>query len=115
MRIQADDRPGWTVLELHGDLDQRTAVELHAHLDAALGVAARRTALPRVVLELTDLRFCDSSGLNALFRGWKQIINVRRGQLLLLNPPTRLRDMLARTGLDRCFTTISAGPPAARP
>ncbi|MFI6515412.1 STAS domain-containing protein [Spirillospora sp. NPDC050679] len=108
LRIEADDRPGWTVLELRGDLDQSTAVELHAHLDAA----ARRTTPPRVMLELTGLRFCDSSGLNTLACGWKQIINARGGQLLLLNPPLRLRDMLARTGLNGCFTIIAADAPA---
>jgi len=54
-------RSGVAVLDLRGELDQDTAPPLRALLDQALD-----TGVPRVVLDCSELDFCDSTGLNVL-------------------------------------------------
>ena len=56
-----------TVLALDGELDHDTAPVLRARLDEALEEAgAAGQAAPSVVVDCTELRFCDSTGLNVL-------------------------------------------------
>ncbi|KAB2347229.1 STAS domain-containing protein [Actinomadura rudentiformis] len=49
---------------------------------------ARRQTPPLVAVDLSGLEFCDSSGLNALVRAWKQI-STANGRLILLRPGAR--------------------------
>lgn len=88
-----------------GELDPATAPALDDHLSRALLVDRP----PRIALELSRVRFCDSSGLNALVRGWKRATAVG-GELILLNPAPRVADYLRTTGVDQCITVTTAVP-----
>jgi anti-sigma B factor antagonist len=58
--VRQEDHDGALVVIPRGELDLATAPALEAALDRAL------TAAPRVVLDLRELEFIDSSGLRAL-------------------------------------------------
>jgi anti-sigma B factor antagonist len=59
--VQERDEAGVHVLAVSGELDIATAPELCARLDAS-----RSTRRPRMLVDLTDVDFCDSTGLRAL-------------------------------------------------
>ena len=59
---------GTAVVAVHGDVDLYTAPRLWETIDAAT------TEIPReLVLDLTDVRFLDSSGLSVLVRAHKRL------------------------------------------
>ncbi|WP_432136394.1 MULTISPECIES: anti-sigma factor antagonist [unclassified Streptomyces] len=92
---------GFTVLELHGEIDIAAAVEIVPHLDAAT-----RGPAPRLVIDLTPVEFFDCSGLRLLYRARARILD-RGGELrLVCTHPLALR-ILRATGLSRLL------PPAA--
>ncbi|MFB4314850.1 STAS domain-containing protein [Actinomadura sp. 21ATH] len=64
---------------------------------------------PRIALELAELVFCDSSGLNALVRLWKRAA-AADGELVLVAPQARVTAALRRTGLDRFLRVCAAVP-----
>jgi len=59
--VQERDEAGVHVLAVTGELDIATAPELCARLDAS-----RTVRRPRMLVDLTDVDFCDSTGLRAL-------------------------------------------------
>ncbi|BCY07588.1 STAS domain-containing protein [Actinoplanes sp. L3-i22] len=61
MRIDRSDEPGVVRLALHGELDLATADLLDRAVTAVLAEPP-----PQLVLDLADLTFCDSAGLDAL-------------------------------------------------
>jgi anti-sigma B factor antagonist len=56
----------------------------------------------RLVLDLSELTFCDSTGLAGLVRLHKRA-DAAGGTLVLRAPVTRMRDLLTLTGLTRLF------------
>jgi anti-anti-sigma factor len=64
--VRTEQRAGATVVVPHGELDLATAPALESALDKALGRAAR------VVLDLRELDFIDSSGLRTLLSARKR-------------------------------------------
>ncbi|MGW0390412.1 STAS domain-containing protein [Streptomyces sp. NPDC003042] len=80
-------------------------------LRAALLTALAHTGGPdEVVVDLSGLTFCDSSGLNALLRA--RIVAEDRGRTLRLAAPTRqFRRLLEVTGTENLFA-IDETPPA---
>ncbi|MBO2457472.1 STAS domain-containing protein [Actinomadura sp. LCR2-06] len=83
------------MVHVHGEIDVFTADALR---DQAISAAASLARL-RIVLDLDQVTFCDSSGLNALVALWKSV-RARGGDLVVARPPEVCRRILARTGLD---------------
>ncbi|MWA01671.1 anti-sigma factor antagonist [Actinomadura sp. LD22] len=92
------EHAGWTVVTVSGELDIATAGTLDEHLSAAIGADGP----PRVVVDVTRMTFCDSSGLNVLIRASKRIAAMR-GRFVLVRPTDRVRNVLRVTGLERVF------------
>jgi anti-sigma B factor antagonist len=92
-----DHRPGVAVLHLRGELDADTANQLHETLADLLG-----RPVPRIVVDLTDLKFCDSVGLSA-FVTCKQVITARGGWLSFAGANDFLLKLMATVGLTRYF------------
>ncbi|WP_173098371.1 STAS domain-containing protein [Actinomadura verrucosospora] len=92
----ASDAAGCVVVRVHGEIDAFTAGTLREQTISASAPLIR----PRIVLDLDQVTFCDSSGLNALIAIWK-IVRSRRGELMVARPPEVCRRILARTGLDQ--------------
>ncbi|MFG2385086.1 STAS domain-containing protein [Streptomyces avermitilis] len=106
-------RPGLAIAAVLGDVDTRTADTLRRE---ASGILER--GCPHLVLDLSQVGFCDSAGLSALIGLWHAAKAVG-GVLGLVNVPDRLMRMLALTGVDavlpvhataaEAVTTMTAG------
>ena len=70
------------VIAVTGELDIATAPQLCVELDAVR--SARR---PRVLVDLTGLTFCDSTGLRALM-GAAREVRAHGGQFAIVCPPS---------------------------
>lgn len=83
------------VLTVSGELDLASAPQLGTVLDRHIGSTAQD-----VVLDLSDLQFCDSTGLSVFVVAHRTL----RGQdrrLVLHQPSSRVRKLLATTKLDQ--------------
>jgi anti-sigma B factor antagonist len=92
-----DHRPDVAVLHLKGELDSDTANQLHATLSDLL-----ERPVPRIVVDLTDLKFCDSVGLSAFITS-KQVITARGGWLSFAGANPFLIQLMETVGLSRYF------------
>ena len=94
LRVEVDrDAP----VRVIGELDIRTCDELER------GVGGEVDSGRRVVLDLSRLTFCDSTGLAGLVRLHKRA-GAAGGDLVLRSPQPRVRNLLTLTGLNRLFT-----------
>ena len=94
LRISVDDDGICLVVHVSGEVEFSTAGELRDRAVTAALAAAR----PRLVLDLAEVSFCDSSGLSALVSIWKAI-HAQGGKLALAQVPERCQLVLKRTGL----------------
>ena len=92
-----DHRSGVAVLQLCGELDADTAGQLHAALAGLLD-----RPVPRIVVDLTELKFCDSVGLSAFITS-KQVIAARGGWLSFAGANHFLSQLMETVGLARYF------------
>ncbi|KQX74320.1 MULTISPECIES: STAS domain-containing protein [Aeromicrobium] len=84
------------VVELSGDIDVETARTLRAH------IVDRFDESPvRLVVDLSDVAFMDSSGLGALVSGWQLTRDSGRFRIAGANPV--VRRVLSITGLEDVF------------
>jgi anti-sigma B factor antagonist len=84
------------VVQVRGELDIRTC----DRLERVAGAEADRGG--KVVLDLSELTFCDSTGLSGLVRLHRRA-QAAGGTLVLRSPAPRVRNLLDLTGLDRLF------------
>ncbi|GII21809.1 STAS domain-containing protein [Planosporangium mesophilum] len=103
---QAGDPDGDTVLRIRGELDLSTAEQLRA------AAAPYLTAGGRLVLDLSEVTFCDSTGL-AVLVGFHKRLAASGGGLELYAPVQRVRHLLHITGLNRVFRVRTEGEEAA--
>lgn len=96
--MRTEPHPGGRVLVVHvdGEIDNANAGLLREHAIAA----ARSVSLPRLVLDLDLVTFCDASGLGALV-AIRNAVLARDGHLVIARPPAMCRRILHRTGLDQ--------------
>jgi anti-sigma B factor antagonist len=80
--VQESDEAGVRVLAVTGELDIATAPDLCARLDAS-----RATRSPRLLVDLSDVDFCDSTGLRALL-GAAAEVRAHGGRFAIVCPPT---------------------------
>src|SRR5688572_13278312 len=92
LAVHESDIEGVRLLEAFGELDLATAPKLCTYLDAA-----RRERVKRLVVDLTGVDFCDSTGLRALL-GASMEIRVSGGRLAVAclpgGPVARLFEMV---------------------
>ncbi len=93
LQVDASSQDGQVVLVLHGELDPHTAPVLRDRIDET--VAPDTTTL---VLEVSGLRFIDSSGLRVIIGAHKEMAG-RDGRLILRAPTDTTRRLLDITGL----------------
>ena len=92
-----DHRCDIAVLHLRGELDADTAGALRATLADLL-----ERPVPRIVVDLSDLKFCDSVGLSAFITS-KQVIAARGGWLSFAGANPFLQRLLETVGLSKYF------------
>ncbi|MEU3567831.1 STAS domain-containing protein [Kitasatospora sp. NPDC036755] len=84
---------GWTVVPLHGDLDDFSSRDVRRLFDALTDEGATR-----VVVDLTAVGFLDSTGLNVLL-GAARRARLERGALRLAGAVPRVRDLVELSGV----------------
>lgn len=95
--IVIEHRSDVAVLQLCGELDADTAARLYTALADLL-----ERPVPRIVVDLTALKFCDSVGLSAFITS-KQVIAARGGWLSFAGADPFLAQLLETVGLGRYF------------
>ncbi|WP_344977102.1 STAS domain-containing protein [Streptosporangium fragile] len=88
------------VVRVVGELDMAVAPRLRAEIDRALDGRGG----PCMVMDLTEVPFCDSVGLGILV-GTLTRMRETRGRLVLVVGPGMITHLLTITNLDRHFET----------
>ena len=95
------------VVFLGGEMDLSTAPRLRDCFHAQLAEPLRTA---RVVIDLQDLDFIDSTGLSALLSAQDRVRD-SGAELVLRSPGARVSRVLEMTGLDKAFTVEGQIPP----
>ena len=103
-----DHRSDVAVLHLSGELDADTAMTLHSTLAGLL-----ERPVPRIVVDLSELKFCDSVGLSAFITS-KQVIAARGGCLSFAGANPFLTQLMETVGLSRYFAIFPGVDDAIR-
>lgn len=98
MKITLDNRDGITILRFHDErLDAHNSQQFKEYL-AQLWEQGTKY----LILDLTEVRFVDSSGLGALLSGHKNA-TLKEGRFILAGVQTRVQSMFELTRLHRVF------------
>jgi anti-sigma B factor antagonist len=97
MHIDERRLGGANVLELHGDLDLRSAPQLRGRLAHALQREVD------VIVDLSDVDFIDSTGLAALLNALRRMTRAGRSLTLIAPPGSAAQRLLQLTRLDSTF------------
>jgi len=89
------------IVSASGEVDLYTAPLLQAELAAVVSGGHP----VRVVVDMSGVEFCDSTGMNVLLSAMKRATE-RGGALDLANPRPAVRKILQVTGLDAVFTVV---------
>jgi anti-sigma B factor antagonist len=99
LQVSSRSQGDHTIVTLAGEIDLYTAPRLQTEL-----VAAMRSADPAlVVVDMSGVEFCDSTGMNVLLAAHRQAC-ARGGDLALAAPRAPVRKILEVTGLASVFT-----------
>ncbi len=88
-------------MSVHGEIDLYTVPVLQRELAGALSGAGR----VRLIVDLSGVDFCDSTGVNALLAAHRQAREAG-GDLELAAPRPAVRKILQVTGLETVFTVV---------
>ncbi|CAM5514211.1 Anti-sigma factor antagonist OS=Streptomyces alboniger OX=132473 GN=CP975_33270 PE=3 SV=1 [Streptomyces alboniger] len=97
LKITRRDVAAGPVLRVTGALDYQYAATLR---EEVAGVVL--TAGQRLVIDLSGLEFCDSSGITALLAA-RQLAHAAEAGLVLVGVPSNTSRILAVAGLDQVF------------
>jgi len=99
-----------TIVTICGEIDLYTAPRLHSELAGVLaeGMPAR------VVIDMSGVEFCDSTGMNVLLSCLRRA-RERGGELEIAAPKPAVRKILQVTGLDSVFTLVEDTDPRGVP
>lgn len=102
----------FTVISVGGELDLETAPQLQAQISALMSEGARR-----FVMDLSDVTFCDSTGLSVFVRT-KNSSDQNGGDILLAGPQPGVKRILQISGLYDAlgtYDTVDQALAAAQP
>lgn len=98
--LDVHERSGWTVIAVAGQLDVATAPRFRqALLEAQYGGGVH------VALDLTAVEFLDSFGLGVMVGGLRRA-RTHAGDLAVVCPPGRIRQVFEVTGLDQLLRFV---------
>ncbi|UED85775.1 STAS domain-containing protein [Streptomyces profundus] len=103
LRVRAEQWGEWTVLRVVGELDLATSPTVRQRVHDAVADGHRR-----LVLDLSEVLFCDSSGVGVLV-GARRLMRSCAGELRLILPARGAEDgshvnrVLAALGVRRLF------------
>jgi len=97
MEISVDRRGHVSVVTVSGDVDAATAPDLRQWLDEML-----KDGQTRLVIDLSQVKFMDSSGLATLVQVFKRV-RAGNGEVRLCSLQPPVRRIFELTRLDRAF------------
>ncbi|MEU4683540.1 STAS domain-containing protein [Streptomyces xinghaiensis] len=103
LKVMEDEQGTWAILQVSGEMDLVTSPAVRQHVHDA--VADGRRSL---VLDLSGVRFCDSSGVGVLIAA-RRLMRSCQGRLRLILPARGAEDgshvnrVLAALGVRRLF------------
>ena len=97
MTVSTRNDPGCTIVAVTGDVDISTSPDLRAALAAVLAEDARA-----LVIDLSAVRFIDSTGLGVLVGAYTSVRNAN-GRLALVNDHPAVLKVFSITALDEVF------------
>jgi len=95
-----------TIVTICGEIDLYTAPRLHGELAGLLAEGMP----PRIVIDMSGVEFCDSTGMNVLLSCLRRA-RERGGELEIAAPKPAVRKILQVTGLDSVFTLVEVADP----
>ena len=98
LEIPDTDVDGWTVVAASGEIDVATAPELRDQLTELI-----EAGTTRLVVDLEDVDFIDSTGLGVLVGGARRA-RAADGDLRLVCTNSRILKVFEATGLNEIFT-----------
>ncbi|MFI0357766.1 STAS domain-containing protein [Actinomadura sp. 9N407] len=104
LNVSTASQGGHAIVTATGELDLYTAPRLQTALAGLL-----REQLDRIVVDLSGVEFCDSTGMNVLLSAMKRL-KERGGTLELAAPRPAVKRILQVTGLDTVFIVVDAVP-----
>ena len=104
LKVSTASQGGHAVVSVYGEVDLYTAPRLQAELASLV-----RDGAGRVVVDLSGVEFCDSTGMNVLLSAMKRL-REHGGSLELASPRPAVRRILQVTGLDTVFSVHDALP-----
>jgi anti-anti-sigma factor len=102
LRISVTAGPAHTLVTLAGECDLHTGRQLRDVLTSEVTRGARR-----VILDLSELSFMDSTGMQVLLSVWT-VLNVRGGALALVAPQPVVARILELTGADQYISVYGS-------
>jgi len=102
LRIEVADTTSPTILTLTGEIDISTSGRVREAL-----IAISNSGENKVVVDMTNVTFLDSTGLAALVGPLKRFRSMN-GQIVLRSPTRGVQKVLEITGLTRVFTIESS-------
>ncbi|MFH8562902.1 STAS domain-containing protein [Streptomyces sp. NPDC017988] len=103
LKVAVGQESGWAVLRVSGEMDMLTSPVLRQRVHEAVADGRRS-----VVLDLSDVLFCDSSGVGVLI-ATRRLIRSCQGRLRLILPAqgavdgSHVNRVLAALGVRRLF------------
>jgi anti-sigma B factor antagonist len=108
LKVSSQSHGDQAIVTVSGEIDLYTAPRLQGELTAVLD-GGRPV---RVVVDMSGVEFCDSTGMNVLLSAMKRA-REHGGGLDLAGPRPAVRKILQVTGLDSVFTFVDDAAAAA--
>lgn len=103
LKVSSQSQGNQAIVTVSGEIDLYTAPRLQGELTAVLG-GGRPV---RIVVDMSGVEFCDSTGMNVLLAAMKRA-REHGGGLDLASLRPAVRKILQVTGLDSVFTVVDA-------
>lgn len=105
LRVDASNSGQWTILHVHGEIDMATCPQLRQEIVSQISAGNLR-----LVIDLVDVQFIDSTGLGVLIGGLKRARS-QGGDLRVSGVHGRLAKVFELTGLGEVLSVVSAAEP----
>ena len=109
LRIEVANTTSPTTVVLTGEVDLSNARRLR---EVLLSIA--NSGEHRIIIDLGNVTFMDSTGLSALVGARKRFQSLDRGEIILRSPAPTVLKVLEMTGLMRVFTVEQSAQGAVR-
>ena len=101
LKVSCRSQGDHTIMSVAGEIDLYTAPRLHTELVTALADGGP----VRIVVDMSKVEFCDSTGMNVLLAAHRRA-REGGGDLELAGPRPAIRKVLQVTGLESVFTVL---------